>query len=77
MTEILSAKVSAGARQTSVIRREDGSLKITVKAAPERGKANEAVCRAIAEYLHVSLSCVSIHSGHTSTHKLIRIHDDR
>ncbi|MFN8547595.1 MAG: DUF167 domain-containing protein [Candidatus Eisenbacteria bacterium] len=29
----------------------DGALKLTVRAAPERGKANDAVCRLLAEKL--------------------------
>jgi uncharacterized protein (TIGR00251 family) len=51
----------------------DGTWKIKVAAAPEKGKANKELCAFLAEYLGVAPSRVEIVSGETSHHKHIRI----
>ncbi len=47
--------------------------KVWVRETPERGAANKAVIRALAEYFKVAKSRVSILSGHTSSQKVIKI----
>jgi len=51
----------------------DGTLKVRVAAAPERGKANEELCRVLAEHFGVARHAVTVVSGHTSALKLVRI----
>lgn len=51
----------------------DGTLKVKIAAPPERGKANEELCRLLAEHYRVPRSAVSVISGQTSTLKLVRI----
>ncbi|MBZ5607925.1 MAG: DUF167 domain-containing protein [Acidobacteriia bacterium] len=53
----------------------DGTWKIKVTAAPEKGKANRAVCEFIAEKLGVAKSKVRIVSGETSHLKRIHVDD--
>ena len=50
---------------------DDGTIKISVKAPPERGKANEVVIELLQE--KYKTKNVKIISGHTSQIKLIRI----
>lgn len=52
----------------------DGTWKVKVAAAPEKGKANRALCEFLAEKLGVAKSKVRIISGETS--HLKRIHVD-
>jgi uncharacterized protein (TIGR00251 family) len=52
---------------------EDGTWKVKVTAAPERGKANAAVCELIASYFKVPKSRVEVVSGHTSNLKQVRV----
>ena len=52
---------------------EDGALRVKVSAAPEKGKANAAVCELIAAHFRVPKSRVEVISGHTSAVKTIRI----
>ena len=54
----------------------DGTLKVQVTAAPERGKANEELCRVLAEHFGVARSAVTVVSGQTSALKLVRISKD-
>jgi uncharacterized protein (TIGR00251 family) len=51
----------------------DGTLKVKIAAPPEKGKANEELCRFLAGHYGVARSAVSIVSGHTSGLKLVRI----
>ncbi len=48
-------------------------LKIKVAAAAEAGKANDAICRALARALNVKASQVTIEFGHTNPEKIMRI----
>jgi uncharacterized protein len=48
-------------------------LKVRIAAPPEGGKANEAICRAIAEALGLKPRQVVIESGHAGAAKTVRI----
>ncbi|HTR39901.1 MAG TPA: DUF167 domain-containing protein [Bryobacteraceae bacterium] len=52
----------------------DGTWKVKVAAAPEKGKANRALCEFLAEKLGVAKTKVHIVSGETA--HLKRIHVD-
>ena len=51
----------------------DGTWKIKLAAAPEKGKANKALCVFLADMLGVAQSRVRIVSGETSQLKRIRV----
>ena len=51
----------------------DGTWKVKVTAAPEKGKANRALLEFLAERLGVSKSRIRITSGETSQLKRIRV----
>lgn len=51
----------------------DGTLKVRIAAVPERGKANDELCRLLADHFRVPPASVSVVSGKTSTVKLVRI----
>ena len=51
----------------------DGTIRVRVTAAPERGKANDAVTKLLAKRLGVSKSSVSITRGNTGRVKTIQI----
>ncbi|KAA0216180.1 DUF167 domain-containing protein [bacterium] len=50
-----------------------GALKVSVRAAPERGKATEAVVKLLAEVLGVPRKDVEVVSGLTSQDKVVVI----
>ena len=52
---------------------QDGKVKVYVTAAPERGRANEAVVEALAGRLGVPKRAVSLISGERSRTKLLAI----
>lgn len=51
----------------------DGTLKVRLRAAPERGKANAELCAFLAREIGIPASQVEVISGHTSPLKLVRI----
>lgn len=53
----------------------DGTWKVKVAAAPEKGRANRALCEFLAEKLGVAKSKVRIVSGETSHLKRIHVDD--
>jgi len=70
---IISAKVSAKAKQNKIVKISGAEYKIYVTVAPERGKANEKVCELLAEYFNVSKSDIRIVRGENTNKKLIEI----
>jgi uncharacterized protein len=53
----------------------DGTWKVRIAAAPEKGKANRALCEFLAEKLGVAKSKIHIVAGETSHLKRIRVDD--
>jgi uncharacterized protein (TIGR00251 family) len=51
----------------------DGTLKVHVIAAPEKGRANEQVCEVLAAHYQVPVRSVQIVMGHGSPRKVVRI----
>lgn len=51
----------------------DGTWKIKIAAAPEKGKANRALCAFLAGHFQVPQSKVSIVTGEKSHVKVVRI----
>lgn len=71
---VFHVKVSPGSNITEwQASLEDGTLKMKVKEAPERGKANEAVINFVAETFSVSKKSVSIIAGGGARLKRIKI----
>lgn len=51
----------------------DGTIKIRLKAVPEKGRANEELIRFLSEELGVRKDTIEVVSGATDTVKLIKI----
>ncbi len=52
---------------------KDGTVQVSVKATPEKGKANKAVTELLADALGVPKSAVVIVRGHSSRDKWIQV----
>jgi uncharacterized protein YggU (UPF0235/DUF167 family) len=68
---IIEVKVVTRAKVEKVEMRPNGSLKVWVRSAPERGKANARVVELLAEYYHKPKKCFLITQGKKSAHKII------
>jgi uncharacterized protein (TIGR00251 family) len=69
----LRLRVKAGAKKTAIVGVHGGALKVSVAAAPERGKANRAVVALLADVLGLAPSGVAIVSGKTSQDKVAEV----
>ena len=70
----LRLRVSPGAVRTELAGRHGDAWKVRVAAAPERGRANDAVVKLLAARLGVPQGSVSVVSGTTSRDKVVELH---
>ncbi len=71
---VLSVKVtpkSSRNRITGLM--DDGTWKVAVAAAPEKGRANAELCEFLAGELGVPKSAVTVESGRTASRKRLKI----
>jgi uncharacterized protein len=69
----LSLKVVPGSSRDEVVGWLGDSLKVKVKAPPEKGRANEAVVALLADRLGIDSSSIAVVSGHGSPAKTVAI----
>jgi uncharacterized protein len=60
-------------RASGVIGVFDGALRIAITAAPEKGKANDAIIKALSGLLHIPAKEITITTGQTSRRKRVRV----
>jgi uncharacterized protein (TIGR00251 family) len=66
-------RVSPGAGRAGIVGRHGDAWKVRVTAAPEDGRANEAVLRLLAETVAVPRTAVALVSGHTGRDKVVEL----
>lgn len=66
-------RVKPKAKEDRVERVDDVNFKVWVKEPAEKGRANQAVLKTLADYFSVSQSNIRIISGATSRLKIIEI----
>ena len=69
----LRLRVAPGAARAKVVGRHGDGWKIRVAAAPERGRANEAVLELLAETLSVPRGSISLVAGSSSRDKIVEL----
>jgi uncharacterized protein (TIGR00251 family) len=69
----LAIRVQPRAKRTEVAGERGGAVLIRVSAPPVDGKANEAVCRLIAQRAGVPRSAVAIVRGQSGRDKRVRV----
>jgi uncharacterized protein (TIGR00251 family) len=70
---LVKVRASPGASRQRVVGVHGDALKVAVSAPPERGRANEACARALAQALRVKPGQVRLASGATSRDKWFRV----
>jgi uncharacterized protein YggU (UPF0235/DUF167 family) len=69
----LRLRVAPGSARPAVVGRHGDSWKVRVAAAPERGRANDAVLALLAEALALPRASVSLVSGGSSRDKIVEV----
>jgi len=62
-----------GARRDEVVGELNGALKVAVRSAPDKGKANEAIRKLLAKCMGARASQIRIISGHSARNKTLLI----
>jgi uncharacterized protein YggU (UPF0235/DUF167 family) len=70
---VIEVRVRPRARLDSVEVQDGRRLRVNVTAAPEGGKANEAVVPLLAKSLGIPKSTIRVVRGHRSTDKLLDV----
>jgi hypothetical protein len=73
---VFCVKVIAGSSKTSLAGVQNGMLKVKISAAPEKGKANQALVEFLADKLGIKKKFIRITSGLTSKVKQITIEQE-
>jgi uncharacterized protein (TIGR00251 family) len=69
----LRLRVAPGASRPGIVGRHGTAWKVRVVAAPEAGKANDAVVRLLADILKLPVRDIEIVSGHSSRDKVVEL----
>jgi uncharacterized protein (TIGR00251 family) len=69
----LRVRVSPGAGRTAIVGRHGDAWKVRVTAAPEAGRANEAVLRLLADTLSLPRRSLTLVSGHAARDKIVEL----
>jgi hypothetical protein len=70
---VFSVKVVPASSRTAISGLLDGTLKIKVKAAPQKGRANDCLIDFLAKQLGVKKSSVKIITGQTNPIKKVQV----
>jgi uncharacterized protein len=72
-TTRLRIRVSPGARRTELVGRQGEAWKVRVAAPPERGRANDAVLKLLAERLRIAPAELTLVSGASARDKVVEL----
>ena len=70
---VLPVLVAPGVSRDALRGEHDGRLKVALVAAPEKGKANKALCKLLAKKMGIKQSEIRILCGHTSRQKEVLV----
>jgi uncharacterized protein (TIGR00251 family) len=70
---LIRIKAVPGASRDELAGAIGNRLKVRVSAPPEGGRANDAICKVVAEAIGVKRRQVSIDSGPASAQKVVRV----
>ena len=69
----ISVKTHPKSKKIEVLRKDAAHYEVWVREAPEKGKANQAVIKALSGHLGVPSSRLTISLGLTSRNKVIEV----
>ncbi len=66
-------KAYPNSKVETIIKKDDGSFEVRVKAPATNGKANKAVINILSKYFNVSKNLIVIKAGYSAKNKIIEI----
>ena len=68
----LKVKITASSSKNSFLSWLGDELKVALQAPPEKGKANRALIKFMAQNLNIGEHQIEISQGHSQAHKILR-----
>lgn len=72
---LLTVRAQPGSKRNEIRGVRDGALKVCVTQAPEKGKANKAIRKQLAESLRLRASQIELVAGETNSTKKFLLRD--
>jgi len=72
---VLAVRVKPRARRAGLLGRHGDGIKVAVRAAPERGRANDELVEVLMDVLGIRRDQVEIVAGTGSQHKQVRLRE--
>ena len=72
---ILPVRAQPGARRNEIRGEQDGTLKVSVTQAPEKGRANKAIVALLSKSLGLRKSQIELIAGETARQKRFLVRD--
>ncbi|NLE38765.1 MAG: DUF167 domain-containing protein [Pirellulaceae bacterium] len=72
---VLPVRAHAGSKHNEIREPQDGSLRVCITQAPEKGKANKAIIELLSKGLSLRKSQIELVSGETSRQKRFLVRD--
>lgn len=72
---VLSVRAQPGSKKNEIRGIQDGALKVCVTQVPEKGKANKAIRKQLAESLGLRVSQIELLYGETASQKKFLLRD--
>jgi uncharacterized protein (TIGR00251 family) len=69
----ISVTVSPGAIRSELVGRHGDGWRARIAAPPERGRANDALCKLLADVLDIPRRSVNVVAGHSARVKAVEI----
>jgi len=69
----ISVKTHPKSKKIEVLQKDPAHYEVWVREPPDKGKANQAVIKALSDHLGLPPSRLNISSGHASRNKIIEI----
>ena len=73
---LLRIKVKPNSKTDEIIREEDGSLKVKIRAQPVEGKANKYLITYLSKVLNLPKSSIKLLKGESNSFKTLEIDGD-
>jgi uncharacterized protein (TIGR00251 family) len=64
-----------GAKRNAIVGEHNSALRVAVTAVADKGKANQAIAKVLAEFFGLARSAVQLKSGQTSRRKRFVLHN--
>jgi uncharacterized protein (TIGR00251 family) len=72
---VIEIHAQPGAKRNAIVDEHNSALRVAVTAVADKGKANQAIAKVLAEFFGLARSAVQLQNGQTSRRKRFMLHN--